>query len=217
MATPLRSNISQSELVENRTATHKAGDIERDRRNEMLRQIRSRGPGPYQPAELRDRGIYNGAAGIWVDKQNTVIAPEALQGVTVSIPHTGEHYPDDLSESGLIYHYPTTKRPSTRDQNEIDATKAAKLLQLPIFVLPPSSGDEELRDLKIGWVDDWDDNAKEFLVIFSDVAPEATEPPAQSGTFLYARRSATGEAPRHCHATAQPRALPLSGAEAVRN
>jgi len=158
--------------------------VERERRNELLRQIRSRGPGPYKPADLRELRIYNGAAGIWVDKQNTVIAPDALQGVTVSILHTGEHYPDDLSESGLIYHYPTTNRPPIRDQNEVDATKAAKRLQLPIFVLLPSSGDEELRDLKIGWVDDWDDNAKEFLVIFSDVAPEPVAPADQGSTFL---------------------------------
>src|SRR5262245_12683837 len=132
------------------------GAVERERRNEMLRQIRSRGPGPYKPADLRELGIYNGAAGTWVDKQNTVMAREAPQGVTVAILHTGEHYPDDLSGSGLIYHYPTTNRGGSRDQNEIDATKAAKHLQLPIFVLLPSSGDEELRDLKIGWVDDWD-------------------------------------------------------------
>jgi hypothetical protein len=111
------------------------------------------------------------------------VASEAPNGVTVSILHTGEHYPDDLSDSGLIYHYPTTNRPSARDQNEIDATKAAKRLRLPIFVLLPSSGDEDLRDLKIGWVDDWDDSAKEFLVIFSEAAPETREPPSPTSAF----------------------------------
>jgi putative restriction endonuclease len=54
--------------------------------------------------------------------------------VYVSILHTGRHYPDDLSDDGLIYHYPTTHRPPSRDSAEIQATKNTAALSLPIFV-----------------------------------------------------------------------------------
>src|SRR5215472_6583021 len=106
--------------------------VERERRADMLRRLRAQGAGPYAPKDLRQLGIYGGAAGIWVDKANTAATTGARTGVTVSVLHTGEHYPDDLSESGLIYHYPETDRPPNRDQNEIDATKAAKQLRLPV-------------------------------------------------------------------------------------
>jgi putative restriction endonuclease len=59
-------------------------------------------------AALRSMRVYGGAQGIWVDKATTgTLSPDG-QGITVSILHTGRHYPDDLSDDGLIYHYPTT-------------------------------------------------------------------------------------------------------------
>lgn len=156
---------------------------ERERRADMLRQLRNDGLGPYAPSRLRQLGIYGGAAGTWVDKANTATTTGTATGVTVSVLHTGEHYPDDLSESGLIYHYPETNRPLSRDQNEVDATKAAKHLALPLFVLLPSHENEDLRDLRVGWVDDWDDTAKEFLIIFSETPPVEIEAPRQESPF----------------------------------
>jgi putative restriction endonuclease len=158
--------------------------IERERRSNLRRQLRATGPGPYAPSQLRELGIYGGAAGIWVDRQNTAVTPEASHGVTVSILHTGQHYPDDLSESGLIYHYPKTNRPPRRDQNEVDATKVAKQLLLPIFVVLPHTHNQALRDVKLGWVDDWDDKAQEFLIIFSETPVASGELPNQGSTFL---------------------------------
>src|SRR5262249_52488857 len=56
-----------------------------------------------------------------------------------SILHTGRHYPDDLSDDGVIYHYPTTKRPAGRDAAEVQATKNAAALSLPIFAILPGT------------------------------------------------------------------------------
>jgi len=56
-------------------------------------------------------------------------------GVTVSVLHTGSSYPDDLANDGVIYHYPTTSRPPGRGASEIEATKEAARLRLPIFVV----------------------------------------------------------------------------------
>src|SRR6516164_4344217 len=74
------------------------------------------------PSTLRSAFIYGGAQGIWVDKKTTGALATGGHGVTVSILHTGRHYPDDLSVDGLIYHYPTTQRPPGRDAAEIQAT-----------------------------------------------------------------------------------------------
>jgi hypothetical protein len=98
------------------------------------------------------------------------VSPGAAN-IAVSILHTGEHYPDDLSEEGLIYHYPETRRPPGRDRSEIDATKAAAELKLPIFVILSEPSDPTLRRVRLGWVADWDDASKQFLVLFGDERP----------------------------------------------
>jgi hypothetical protein len=50
----------------------------------------------------RSMRMYGGAQGIWVDKVRTAPLSSDGQGVTVSIPHTGRHYPDDLSDGKII-------------------------------------------------------------------------------------------------------------------
>jgi putative restriction endonuclease len=55
-----------------------------------------------RPEDLRQRRIYGGAQGIWVDKQHTGQIGGGEDGITVSLLHTGRHYPDDLSEDGVI-------------------------------------------------------------------------------------------------------------------
>jgi putative restriction endonuclease len=114
--------------------------------------------------------------GIWVDKAHTAITEAAPEGVTVSILHTGRHYPDDLSDDGVIYHYPKTSRPPSRDAGEVQATKNAKNLQIPIFVVLPSTASASKRALKIGWVTDFDDDNGMFLILFGDQM-EVSSPP----------------------------------------
>src|SRR5436853_358852 len=73
-------------------------------------------------ADLR---VFYGGRGIWTDKARTsTLAPE---GVTVGVLHTGRSYADDLLPDGIVYHYPRTTVPG-RDAQEVNATKAAKLL-----------------------------------------------------------------------------------------
>jgi len=91
-----------------------------------------------EPQRLRQLGIYGGAQGIWVDKRRTSrITPDGA-GVAVGLLHTGSSYPDDLSTDGVLYHYPKTERPARRDAAEVDSTKAAGRLGLPVFVITPS-------------------------------------------------------------------------------
>jgi len=145
---------------------------ERELRERWWQEILNEGgPSGLRPEHLRRIGIYRGQQGIWADKQRTSHLSSDGQGAAVALLHTGIHYADDFAEDGVIYHYPTTSRPQSRDLNEIAATKNSGQLQLPVFVLTTSSEAINLRDVHLGWVEGWDDSSKQFLVTFGATAP----------------------------------------------
>ena len=122
------------------------------------------------PAEVRELGVYGGASGVWVDKTRT--QEFAHEGVAVGLLHTGRHYDDDIDESGVLYHYPTTQRPESRDNNEIQSIKNAKTLKLPIFVIR-NIGSRKKIDL--AWLDDFDDQLRICVLTFHGV-PDIKHP-----------------------------------------
>jgi putative restriction endonuclease len=154
-------------------------DEERERRLGLWASIQRKNPDNVSAISLRDLGVYGGAQGIWVDKAKTGALAADGSGVTVSLLHTGRHYPDDVSDDGLIYHYPSTSRPPARDAAEVEATKNAARVALPIFVILPGQTDRTRR-VRLGWVQDWDDKAALFLVLFGDTAPTYA-PAAEQG------------------------------------
>lgn len=112
-------------------------DDEREHQLKIWQAIREAGADNASPSTLHKLGAYGGAQGIWVDKKRTgPVAPDGF-GVTVGLLHTGRHYPDDISDDGLIYHYPKTGRGPSRDAAEVAATKNAASLKLPVFVVLP--------------------------------------------------------------------------------
>ncbi len=127
----------------------------------------SGGPEEVPPAVLHNLKVYYGGRGIWADKARTHGLTENGVGVTVGLLHTGKTYADDLSPDAVTYHYPTTKQPG-RDQSEVEATKAAKALKLPVFVITTSQLNPKTRDVYLGWVEGWDDARGVFLITFSD-------------------------------------------------
>jgi len=146
---------------------------EKNRRLDLWRTISKERIDDIEPARLRDLGIYGGAQGIWVDKARTASPDIGADGVTVAILHTGRHYADDLSDDGVIYHYPKTSRPPARDAAEIQATKNAMSHQLPIFVVLPGKTSQSRRSVKLGWVCDFDDENQQFLILFGDESQPA--------------------------------------------
>jgi len=145
---------------------------ERQRRKEMWdKLIAEGGPRNVLPLLIRELGIYGGAQGIWVDKERTEHLTHDGYGVTVGLLHTGEYYPDDLSETGVIYHYPETNRPLSRDLGEIEATKAANLLSLPLFVVTSPFSNSKTREVNLGWVEEWDDDKQVFRISFIQEDP----------------------------------------------
>ncbi len=145
---------------------------ERSRRFGLWSDLRASSDPEVAPAALlRALGIFGGAQGIWVDSARTRMAV-APSGITVGLLHTGRHYPDDLAEDSIIYHYPSTRRPKARDNTEVAATKAARELTIPLFVITPADANpHSMRRVQLGWVADWDDELRQFLVLFQDEAP----------------------------------------------
>ncbi len=127
------------------------------------------GPNGVQPSLLRQLRIYGGAQGIWVDRQLTSSVED--MGITVGLLHTGVHYPDELADDGVIYHYPKTKRSGGRDDAEIAATKAASTNQVPVFVITRPRPTSVVRDVHLAWVEGWDDDERWFLVTFGNAPP----------------------------------------------
>jgi hypothetical protein len=152
-------------------------------RRRLWAQVQDLGAASVEPSVIRELGIYGGAQGIWVDKRRTAALTSDGNGVAVSVLHTGKHYPDDLSEEGSIYHYPQTERPPARDEAEVAATKSARELGLPIFVILRADGAASKRRIRLGWVEDWDDASRQFLILFGDTQPAYSPAPTQDSPF----------------------------------
>jgi putative restriction endonuclease len=148
-------------------------DDERARRESQWTQLLAAGgPKAVAPALVRDLAIYGGAQGVWVDKDVTANA-QALNGIAVGLLHTGRSYADELSEEGVLYHYPATRRPASRDANEAAAMRAAAELRLPVFVITHSLGVRGKRDIYRGFIEGVDDRAGLVLVLFEAEPPAA--------------------------------------------
>jgi hypothetical protein len=158
---------------------------EYDRRMEMWSNVlQAGGPVGIAPARLRELGVYGGAQGIWVDKARTGGLTPGGGGITVAVLHTGQSYADDLAEDCILYHYPSTRRPPRRDAAEVEATKAAGRLGLPLFVITYPAPNANSRDVRLGWVEDWNDEARIILINFGDRPPaRGSTPPMEDEPF----------------------------------
>lgn len=121
------------------------------------------------PTKLRELGIYGGQQGIWVDKKRTKDLTIDGWGIAVSVIHKGNVYADDFDETGVIYHYPNTERPKSRDSGEVEAVKNCHRFNIPVFVIRISHKNNSLRDVFWGKVHFWDDESEVFVILFGDI------------------------------------------------
>jgi hypothetical protein len=101
--------------------------------------------------------------------------------VTVGLLHTGSSYTDDLFDDGVLYHYPQTST-SGRDAAEVEATRAAGKLKLPVVITYPSPKSSSRR-VHLGWIEDWDDKERWFFVVFGGTAPGVALPRDDDAPF----------------------------------
>jgi predicted restriction endonuclease len=180
----LQSDDNQeSEIVATSTFSADAKvDAERAHRAALFHQLRAIGQDSVKPALLNDLKIFYGGRGIWVDKARTAGIGGSADGVTVGLLHTGSSYADDLFDEGVLYHYPQTAT-SGRDVAEVEATKAARKLELPVFVVTYPFPKSSSRRVQLGWIADWDDNERWFLVTFGETAPALDPAPDDDAPF----------------------------------
>jgi putative restriction endonuclease len=161
------------ELAQKSVPVSSALPPELERRQELWSTItRDGAPAQCSPKQLRELGIFGAAQGIWVDKAYTSRLTTDGEGIAVSILLTGAKYADDLSDDGVLYHYPDTARTAgSHDRSEIAAMKRASDLSLPIFVIVKHGAKAVMREVHLAWIESWDDASKLFLITFTDSAP----------------------------------------------
>ncbi len=157
-------------------------DVEISRRAHLWDAIRSNGdPSNIPPERIRDVGLYSGARGIYVDVDRTrsEIAPE---GIALTFLDLGVRYSNELSDKGVIYHFPFTKRRG-RDRAEVAATQRAFELGVPVFVLTLAEGNKETRAVHRAFVEEIDATGATALITFigDDELPPA--PPSEQRPF----------------------------------
>lgn len=142
-----------------------------------------------KPALVRQLGIHRGEQGIFRDQTRTQALGYA-SGVAVAVRHTGRVYADDLTEQGVVYHYPATVR-GRRDENEIRSIKLCRELHLPLFVVVKPHPNATTRDVRLGWVQNWNDEDSSILIQFSatEVEPEYIDTSALDETEFQLRET----------------------------
>jgi hypothetical protein len=140
------------------------------------------GPTDVPRALPRALGIYGNQAGIFVPNAETRTL-ETPRGIALSFLNTGRHYDDELTDTGVIYHYPTTGR-SGHDASEIEASKAAYRASLPVFVIGPGRK-STTRTVYRGYIEDLDDRNRVMLITFtrSELPPPPPLPTEHDEAF----------------------------------
>jgi len=155
---------------------------ERQRRADLWDEVLSLGGPDGLAASQVDQGglrLVAGQRGIYRDADLTGSLTPSGDGLTVGLRITGRVYPDDVDDQGVLYHYPRTES-TTTDEREIAATKAVGQNGLPLFAVIT---DGRKRNVRLGWVLDWDDGAELFLVEFGENGPPAYKPPSVEEPF----------------------------------
>ncbi len=153
--------------------TAEAIRAERDRRLALWSELRRRGgPDRVEPGLVRELRVHRGQQGVFRDRELTGTLTASGIGIAVGLLHTGSSYADDLFDDGVIYRYPVTSR-GERDRNEIAAMKACIQHSLPVFVVITPSPGASTRDVRLGWVTDYDDDSGQLLISFSNTPASA--------------------------------------------
>lgn len=90
------------------------------------------------------------------------------------------------------------------DANEIAATKACREFGFPLFVVITPPDNPKLRNIRLGWVQDHDDEHGLFLILFSDVQqPPVPLPPVETTLDDFALK-VSRRSRRQAQVTARP-------------
>ena len=165
------------------------------RRIDLLAQL---GDDEPTASRLQDLDVYRQQRAIYRNLAETgSVAPPF--GVAQAIQVRGGRYEEDMDEDGFTYRYPVTDQ-TTQDARDVEATKNAERLGVPVLVLSPSELDTRRRHVRLATVVAHDDAASSFSLLFgpsSGPTPLSTQGPAPTGTtsqpFVLASKPVIGE------------------------
>ncbi|WP_162237496.1 HNH endonuclease [Arthrobacter sp. Leaf234] len=139
--------------------------LERARRARMWEELRAKGgPTEVRPQLVNELGFHSGQRGIYADKTRTVSVVSPA-GIALTFLHTGTSYDDELTETGVVYHFPQTKD-KPRDRSEIEAARAAFTFGMPVFV--NTTAERGTKTVYRGYIEDFSDDLKALLVTFTN-------------------------------------------------
>ena len=111
-----------------------------------------------------EKKIHRGERGIYRDLSKTK-KHSFTDGICQSVLDTGRKYGDVLTETHLTYYYPDTSH-KTRDKGEINSLKNSYKYNIPIFVVLGLGKDKTKKELRLGYVQRFNDKQKTFLISF---------------------------------------------------
>lgn len=117
-------------------------------------------------AAVREAGILAGYRGVYASK-DPVGSQWSPSGYALGFLDLGSKYANELSNEGVIYHYPKTKRPG-HDKSEISAIHASHGAGLPVFVVARGDHGVKSRKLFRGYIEALDDQAGMALITFAN-------------------------------------------------
>ncbi|ERK70446.1 HNH endonuclease [Leifsonia aquatica] len=123
------------------------------------------GPADVPAGLIRELGIFSGGRGVYANQELTKSA-WAISGAAVSFLHLGHAYADEISSTGIGYHYPTTAKPG-RDEAEIASMRSAFEAALPVFVIENGSKGAT-RTVHRGYIEQLNEVLKVALVTFAN-------------------------------------------------
>ena len=139
---------------------------EMSRREALFEQIQSESSVGLVPSSVvSELGVFRGERGVYRNKELTDLVVEG--GLAVGLLHTGRSYADDLTEDGVLYHFPSTRNLGT-DAADIRSLHNAFTNKTPVFVI---STEETLKKVQRGWIEIFDADLKQCYVAFNDSPP----------------------------------------------
>ena len=139
---------------------------EMQRREAIFEQIQSESSDGLVPSSVvSELGIFRGERGVYRNKELTDSVIEG--GLAVGLLHTGKSYADDLTENGVLYHFPSTKNLGT-DAADIRSLHNAFTNKTPVFVI---STEDTLKKVQRGWIEIFDADLKQCYVTFNESPP----------------------------------------------
>ena len=133
---------------------------------------------------VKEKGIYRGRAGTYVDKERTsqltkhtsLPKEDKKAGITVCIRLVGENYKNHIHKNGAVFDYPSTERRGLQDEYKVQASKNALELGMPIFVVIGKRAERFVHDMlptisvytrvELATIIKYDDKRKSFEVGF---------------------------------------------------